>query len=147
MSKALVLGAAALVFSAAGALAADLVAPGYGYVAPPYAAPAPVYATPPIAPIYTPPTVIYVEPPVHPAPQLYAGPPMTTGYYAQHPVRQSRYRGRYMITRLDLGMSTPHPDIGIEAIGAAVTDSSGAKESRQTRLLGLRFLSNAHVVA
>src|SRR6516162_11493048 len=29
MSKALVLGAAALVFSAAGALAADLVAPGY----------------------------------------------------------------------------------------------------------------------
>jgi hypothetical protein len=31
MSKALVLGAAALVFSAAGTSAADLVAPGYGY--------------------------------------------------------------------------------------------------------------------
>lgn len=51
MSKALVLGAAALVFSAAGALAADLVAPGYGYAAPAYVAPAPVYAAPPIAPV------------------------------------------------------------------------------------------------
>jgi hypothetical protein len=63
MSKALVFGAAALVFSAAGALAADLVAPGYGYAAP-----------------------AYVAPPVYPAPQLYAGPPVTTGYYALHPI-------------------------------------------------------------
>jgi hypothetical protein len=69
MSKALVLGAAALVFSAAGALAADLVAPGYGYAAPGYVAPAPVYTAPPAyaAPVYTAPAV-------------------TTGYYASHPV-------------------------------------------------------------
>jgi hypothetical protein len=51
MSKALVLGAAALVFSAAGALAADLVAPRYGYAAPADVATAlvaapPVYAAP-----------------------------------------------------------------------------------------------------
>jgi hypothetical protein len=31
-----------------------------------------------------------------------------------------------MITRLDIGMNTPHPGIGIEAIGAATTGSSGA---------------------
>ena len=44
-------------------------------------------------------------------------------------LRQHRQavRGRYMITRLDLGMSTPHPAIGIEAIGAAATGSSGAR--------------------
>jgi len=89
MSKALVLGAAALVFSAAGALAADLVAPGYGYAAPAYVAPAPA---PPIyaAPVYTPPTVyaapIYAAPPVYPAPQVYTPPPVTAGYYAPHPV-------------------------------------------------------------
>jgi hypothetical protein len=47
MSKALVLGAATLVFSAAGALAADLMAPGYGYAAPVYVAPAhPIPAEP-----------------------------------------------------------------------------------------------------
>ena len=74
MSQALVLGAAALVFSAAGALAADLLAP------------APVYDAQPIAPAYSPPTVVYVAPPVYPVPQLYAGPPVTTGYYAPHPI-------------------------------------------------------------
>ena|SRR5947208_3926355 len=81
MSKALVLGAAVLVFSAAGALAADLVAPGYGYDTAPS-----VYA----APVYTRPTVyaapIDAAPPVYPAPQVYAAPPVTTGYYAPHPV-------------------------------------------------------------
>jgi hypothetical protein len=47
MSKALVPGAATLVFSAAGALAADLMAPGYGYAAPVYVAPAhPIPAEP-----------------------------------------------------------------------------------------------------
>ena len=86
MSKALVLGAAALVFSPAGALAADLVAPGYGYATPAHVAPVSVYAAPPIAPVYTPPTVVYMAPPVYPAPQLYAGPPVTNGYYAPHPV-------------------------------------------------------------
>jgi hypothetical protein len=85
MSKALVLGAATLVFSAAGALAADLMAPGYGYAAPVYVAPAP--AAPPIyaVPVYTPPSA-YAGPPVYPAPQVYTGPPVTTGYYAPHPI-------------------------------------------------------------
>src|SRR5947207_8269835 len=91
MSKALVLGAAALVFSAAGAWAADLVAPRYGYAAPADVATAlvtapPVYA----APVYTRPTVyaapVYAAPPVYPAPQVYTAPPVTSGYYAPHPV-------------------------------------------------------------
>jgi hypothetical protein len=71
MSKALVLGPAALVFLAAGASAADLVAPGYGYAAPVYVAPAPT---------------VYAAPRVYLAPQVYTTPPMTTGYYAPHPV-------------------------------------------------------------
>jgi hypothetical protein len=91
MSKALVLGAAALVFSAAGAWAADLVAPRYGYAAPADVATALVTA-PPIyaAPVYTRSTVyaapIYAAPPVYPAPQVYTAPPVTSGYYARHPV-------------------------------------------------------------
>ena len=82
MSKALVLGAAVLVFSAAGALAADLVAPGYGYAAPADVATALVYTAPSVyaAPVYTRPTVyaapIYAAPPVYPAPQVYAAPPI-----------------------------------------------------------------------
>jgi hypothetical protein len=79
MSKALVLGAAALAFSAVGASAADLVAPDYGYAAPYYGAPAPVYAAPP-APVYTAPRVY-----VLPAP-IYTPPPAVSGYYAPHPV-------------------------------------------------------------
>ena len=39
-----------------------------------------------------------------------------------------------MITRLDLGMSTLHPAIGIEAIGAAATGSSGADGSHEAAL-------------
>jgi hypothetical protein len=50
MSKALVLGATALAFSAAGASAADFARPAYGYAAPAYAAGAPVYAAP-VAPV------------------------------------------------------------------------------------------------
>ncbi len=84
MSKALVLGGAALVFLAADGSAADLVAPGYGYGAPVYVAPAPVYAAPPLAPVQNQPIVVYVAPPV--SPQLYAGPPVATGYYAPDPV-------------------------------------------------------------
>jgi hypothetical protein len=82
MSKALVLGAAALVFSAAVASAPDLVAPGYGYAAPAPAPPPQVYAAPPVyaAPIYTAPRVYMVPAPVYPAP------PVTAGYYAPHPV-------------------------------------------------------------
>ena len=97
MSKALVLGAVALAFSAATAWAqvyatpdygygyatpvADLAAPNYGYAAPAYGyaapayvAPAPVYAAPPAyaAPAYT-------APPVAP---LYTTPPVVSGYYA-----------------------------------------------------------------
>jgi hypothetical protein len=76
MSKALLLGVAALVFSAASASAqvytepvADLAVPADGYAAP--AAP-PVYAAPPIyaAPVYTAPTVVYMAPAV-----VYAAPP------------------------------------------------------------------------
>lgn len=75
MSKALVLGAAVLMLSAAGASAqvyvipdyeygyatpaADLAAPGYGYAAPTYGAPAPVYAAPPV---YTAPGYGYAAP-------------------------------------------------------------------------------------
>jgi hypothetical protein len=68
MSRALVLGAAALVFSVACASAANLVAPGYGYANPVYVAP--------------PPTVYEV----YPAPHVYRAPTVTTGYYASHPV-------------------------------------------------------------
>src|SRR5215472_12599493 len=77
MSKSLVLGAATFVFLAAGASAADLVAPGYGYAAPVYVAftAPPVYAAP-----------VYTAPPVYAAPQVYTAPPVTTGYYAPHPV-------------------------------------------------------------
>jgi hypothetical protein len=99
MSKALVLGAAALVCSAAGASAqvyptpdygyvtpiADLAAPAYGYATPTYVAP--VYAAPPVcaAPVYTAPPVYAA--PVYPAPHVYAAPqiytaPVTTGYYS-----------------------------------------------------------------
>jgi hypothetical protein len=92
MIKALVLGTAALVFSAAGASAQVYVTPDYGYsdpvadLAPPaegYAAPAlpPTYTAPPVyaAPIYTPPPVY-----VMPAP-VYAAPPVS-GYYAAPPI-------------------------------------------------------------
>src|SRR5690349_14585975 len=92
MGKALVLGAAALMFSAAGALAADLLAPSYGYADPADVAPALVYNAPPTyaGPGYTPPTVfvapVYAAPPVYTAPQVYTAPPVRTGYYAPHPV-------------------------------------------------------------
>jgi len=81
MSRALVLGAAALVFSAASASAADLAAPGYGYGAPVYAAPGYGYAAPALAPDHAATTIVIVTP----AP-AYAAPPVTTGYYAPHPV-------------------------------------------------------------
>ena len=92
MSKVLVLGAAALVFSAASASAqdydyaepvADLAAPADEYAAPTappvympapaYAAPAvppAVYTAPPVyaAPIYAPPPIYVVPPPVYAAP-------------------------------------------------------------------------------
>ena len=71
MSKALVLAPAALAFLAAGASAADLVAPGYGYAAPVYVAPAPT---------------VYAAPRVYPAPQVYPAPLVTAGDYAPHPV-------------------------------------------------------------
>jgi hypothetical protein len=87
MIKALVLGTAALVFSAAGASAQVYMTPDYGYgdpvadLAPPdegYAAPAPppAYTTPPIyaAPVYTPPPVYVVPAPVYAA-------PVVSGYY------------------------------------------------------------------
>jgi len=71
MSKALVLGAAALAFSAASALAdgsAEPAPPVEGYAAP---APPPVYTAPRVyaAPVYTP-TVVYTAPTV-----VYAAPP------------------------------------------------------------------------
>ena len=76
MSKALVLGAVALVFSTASASAqiyaepvADLAVPADGYAAP---ALPPAYAAPPVyaAPVYSPPTVVYTAPTV-----VYAAPP------------------------------------------------------------------------
>jgi hypothetical protein len=107
MSKALVLGAAALVFSAASASAqvyttpdysyadpvADLAAPADGYAAP--AAP-PVYTAPPVyaAPVYTPPPVYVVPAPVYVAPlvpRYYAAPVVSQPIYAYAP----RYWGGY----------------------------------------------------
>ena len=81
MSKALVLGAAALVFSVASASAADLAAPGYGYGAPDYAAPGYGYGAPVVAPGQAGTTIVIVTP----AP-AYRAPPVTTGYYASHPI-------------------------------------------------------------
>jgi hypothetical protein len=94
MSKALILGAAALAFSAVGASAADLVGPGYGYAAPAPAVLPQVYTAPPVyaAPAYTAPQVYvvpapaYAASPVYPAPQVYTAPPATAGYYVPHPV-------------------------------------------------------------
>jgi hypothetical protein len=106
MSKAVVLGAAALALSAAGASAqvyvtpdygygyavpaADLAPPVYGYAAPTYAAPgvyaAPVYSAPPV---YAAP--MYAAPPVYAAPQVYPAPQVTTGYYAAPAVSQPIY--------------------------------------------------------
>ncbi len=97
MSKALVLGAAALVFSAASASAqiyadpvADLTVPADGYAAPAppvYAAP-PIYAAPAPTVVYTAPTVVYTAPPppvyVAPAP-VYAAPLPSHRIYAYAP--------------------------------------------------------------
>ncbi len=60
MSKAFVLGAAALGFSAVDASAAGLVAPAYAYAAPAYLAPAPPYTAPP--PVYVAPAPVYAAP-------------------------------------------------------------------------------------
>jgi hypothetical protein len=59
MSKALVVAAAALTFSAARALAADFAMLDYGYAAPTFVAPAPVYTTPatPVSDYYAAPVV------------------------------------------------------------------------------------------
>ena len=97
MSKVLILGAAALVFSAASASAqvyttpdygyadpvADLAAPADGYAAPP--AP-PVYTAPPVyaAPVYAPPPVYLVPAPVYTAP-YYAAPVVSRPIYAYAP--------------------------------------------------------------
>ena len=105
MSKALVLGAVALAFSAATASAqvyatpdygyghatpvADLApppygyaAPGYGYAAPPYAAPATAGTTV----VIVTPAPGYAAPPVYAAPQIYSAPAVTSGYYDAPPV-------------------------------------------------------------
>jgi hypothetical protein len=77
----LVLGVVTLALSAASASAADLAAPGYGYGAPAYAAPGYGYAAPALAPAQGVTTIVIVTP----AP-AYTAPPVTTGYYAPHPV-------------------------------------------------------------
>jgi hypothetical protein len=97
MTRALILGAAALVVSAASASAqvyttpdygyaesvADLAAPADGYAAP---APPPVYTAPPVyaAPVYAPPTVYVVPAPVYAAP-YYAAPVVSRPIYAYAP--------------------------------------------------------------
>jgi hypothetical protein len=129
----LVLGVAALALSA-GAASAQVGYPGYDYgyaapiadLAPPaygYAPPAPIYNY--AAPAYAAPatggtTIIIVTP--GPAYSASVG----SGYYNYAP----GYWG-----------ATGAPGIG------AATDTAGARESRQTRLFGLGFLLNAHVVA
>src|SRR6516164_680987 len=82
MSKALVLGVAALALSAAGASAQVYVSPSYGYgygyaaTAPRYNSVAPAYAAPATAGT----TVVIVTP--GPA---YTAPPVTSGYYNYAP--------------------------------------------------------------
>jgi hypothetical protein len=102
MSKALVLGAAALVFSAASASAQVYPTPDYGYAEPVadlavpadgYAAPAPppAYAAPPVyaAPVYTAPQVYVVPAPVYAAPvvpaPVYTAPAVSRPIYAYAP--------------------------------------------------------------
>jgi hypothetical protein len=119
MSKALVLGVAALAFSAATASAQVYVSPGYGYgydygaplydyaapvadLAPPaygYAPPAPLYNY--AAPAYGAPatagtTVIIVNPaPAYTAP-VYTAPPVASGYYNYAPgYGYGRWRAGY----------------------------------------------------
>jgi hypothetical protein len=93
MSKALILGTAALALSAVSASAADLAAPGYGYdngFAPPvadFARPAYGYAAPPYgyaAPSST--TVVIV-----PSAPAYTAPPVASGYYGAPVVSQPIY--------------------------------------------------------
>jgi hypothetical protein len=97
MSKALLLGAAALAFSAvsAGVAWADGAAdippppPSEGYATPAPALPAPqVYAAPPVyvAPVYTAPQVYVVPAPVYTAPPVvYAPPVVSRRIYAYAP--------------------------------------------------------------
>jgi hypothetical protein len=82
MSKALVLGGAALAFSAVGASAADLGVPPYGYAPPAYGYAAPAYAAPATAGT----TVVIVTP----AP-AYTAPPVVSGYYGAPVVSQPIY--------------------------------------------------------
>jgi len=93
----LVLGVVILTLSA-GAASAQYVSPGYGYgygygapaygyaaTAPlyNYAAPGYGYAAPAVAPAQGATTIIIVTPaPAYTAPQVYAAPPVATGYYA-----------------------------------------------------------------
>jgi hypothetical protein len=89
MSKALVLGAAVLAFSAAGAGvtwadgAADLPPPAEGYAAP---AVPPVYSAPPVyaVPVYTAPQVYVVPAPIYAAPVVSA-PVVSRPIYAYAP--------------------------------------------------------------
>jgi hypothetical protein len=93
MSKALILGAAALVFSVASASAADLLAPVNGEAAPAPAPPPQVYTAPPVyaAPLYTAPQVYVVPAPVYTAPLVVYAPPVVSrpiysyapGYWAR----------------------------------------------------------------
>jgi hypothetical protein len=101
MSKALALGVAALVFSAASASAQVYTTPDYGYTEPiadlaapadGYAAPAapPVYTAPPVyaAPLYAPPAVYVVPAPVYAAPlpaPVYGAPVVSRPIYAYAP--------------------------------------------------------------
>jgi hypothetical protein len=139
MSKALVLGAAALACSAAGASAqgyptpdygyvtpiADLAAPAYGYAAQTYAAPAPIYAAPPVyaAPVYAAP--VYPAP-VYPAPPVYAQCP-------RRPVTTLRLllQGRYITTRQGILVVTA---IGsVRAPSTCQTNSCGPVEGLNLR--------------
>ncbi len=89
MSKALILGLAALAVSTATALAdgsAELASPVEGYATP--IAP-PVYTAPPVyaAPVYTAPTVVYTAPTVvYTAPPVYAVPAPLPAPLPSHPI-------------------------------------------------------------
>src|SRR5262249_23734975 len=94
MGKTIILGVAALAFSTSAASAQ--YGYGYGYGAPlyDYAATPPLYdyAAPAVTPAQAGTTIIIVTPaPAYAAPQVYAAPPVTTGYYAASALSQPLY--------------------------------------------------------
>jgi hypothetical protein len=106
MSKALVLGAAALVFSAASASAQVYTTPDYGYAEPvaDLAAPADGYAAAP-PPAYTAPPV-YAARFIHHRQSTWCQLPSTRLQWCRAITQRPWFRGQYMPTRPGIGVAT-----------------------------------------